>query len=193
MSLRPIVYSDVPILRKSSHKVRRVTTELQQLVDDMLETMRANNGIGLAAVQVGVLQRVIVVELPVESGDDEEVGPRKSSEIYVVINPKVARHSLQTADGVEGCLSVRGYVGEVSRYSSVTIKGKDLRGKPLRIKAEGLLARVFQHEIDHCDGILFIDRIEDSDKIWPVPEGTEEQVEAEQALTDAESTLMVNI
>jgi len=184
MSVRPIVYSDNPIMRKSSHKVRRITPELQKLVDDMFETMRANNGIGLAAIQVGVPQRVIVVELPAEDEDDEESDTPHLPETYAIINPEIARQSRNMEDGIEGCLSVKGYVGEVSRHYSVTVKGTDLRGRAIRVKAEGLLARVFQHEIDHCDGILFIDRIEDPEKIWPVAEGDEEQAVAVQKVPE---------
>ena len=187
MALRPIVYSDNPIMRKPSHKVRRITPELQELVDDMFETMRANNGIGLAAIQVGVPQRVIVIELPVESEEDEDDPPQDTDaprpvETYVVLNPEIARKSHKMVDGVEGCLSVQGYVGEVSRHQSVTVKGMDMEGKAIRIKADEWLARVFQHETDHCDGILFIDRIEDPEKIWPVTAGEEEQAEAAQAV-----------
>ena len=187
MTLRPIVYSDNPIMRESSHKVRRITPELRELVDDMFEIMHTSNGIGLAAIQVGILQRVIVVELPVEDEENEERthedtdGPRPV-ETYVILNPEIARKSRKIVDGVEGCLSVQGYVGEVSRHQSVTIKGMDMRGKPIRIKADGWLARVFQHETDHCNGILFIDRIEDPEKIWPVTAGEEEQAEAAQAV-----------
>ena len=188
MALRPIVYSDDPIMRKSSHDVQRITPEIQELVDDMFETMRANSGIGLAAIQVGVPQRVIVIELPVEEEEDEaddeetheDTDAPRPVETYVVLNPKIARKSRMMVDGVEGCLSVQGYVGEVARHESVTVKGMDMRGKPIRIKADGWLARVFQHETDHCDGILFIDRIEDPEKIWPVTPGEEEEAEAAQ-------------
>ena len=185
MASRPITYSDNPIMRRSSHKVRRITPELRELVDDMFETMHSNNGVGLAAIQVGVSQRVTIIELPVEDEEDEEethedTDARRRVETYVVLNPKIARKSRKMVDGVEGCLSVQGYVGEVSRHQSVTVKGVDMAGKPIRIKADGWLARVFQHETDHCDGILFIDRIEDPEKIWPVTAGKEEQAETAQ-------------
>jgi len=140
----------------------------------MVETMHTANGIGLAAIQIGVPERVIVVHLP----EDEE--NHEGGKLYAVINPKLARRSREKEDGVEGCLSVPGLVGEVSRHQAVTIKGLDRQGRPVRIKAKDFLARVFQHEIDHCDGILFIDRIEDAEKIWPVPEGEEEAAEAAQ-------------
>ena len=91
-------------------------------------------------------------------------------------------------EGVEGCLSVPGWVGEVSRHRAVTVKGLDLLGQAVRIKAEGLLARVFEHELDHCDGVLFIDHIEDPEKIWPVPEGEEEAAEAAQEVPGRATT-----
>jgi peptide deformylase len=205
MTVRPIVFSDDPLLRKKSRRVRHVVPGLQQLIDDMIETMRAANGIGLAAIQIGVPERVVVVEVPEEpeekdenwdgdgsEGKDEnedksedrndvERAPRPSK-LYVVINPQLARKSRDMEEGIEGCLSIPGWVGEVSRHHAVTVKGLDPQGHPTRIKAEGLLARVFQHEIDHCDGVLFTDHIDDPDKIWPVPEGEEETAEAAQEI-----------
>jgi peptide deformylase len=181
MAVRPIVYSDDPALRKKSHRVRRVTLDQQQLIDDMIETMHAANGIGLAAIQVGVPERVVVVQLP-EDPEDEDP-PGGSGELYVVINPELARKSRETEDGIEGCLSIPGWVGEVTRHCAVTVKGLDRQGRSVRVKAEGLLARVFQHEIDHCDGVLFTDRVEDPEKIWPVAEGEEEAAEAAQEVS----------
>jgi peptide deformylase len=181
MAVRPIVFSDNPLLRERSHRVRRVGSDIQQIVDDMVETMVEANGIGLAAIQVGVPERVIVVQLPPEPEPEAEDGQSADSgELHVIVNPELARKSREMEDGIEGCLSVPGWVGEVERHSSVTVKGLDRQGKRVRIKAEGLLARVFQHEIDHCDGILFTDHIEDPDKIWPVEEGQEEAAEAAQ-------------
>jgi len=186
MPIRPLVFSDNPLLRKKSHQVRHISPALRQLIDDMVETMRTSNGIGLAAIQIGVPERVIVVEVPEEVPEEEDQEEDQNEEtprptiFHVVINPELARKSRQVEEGIEGCLSVPGWIGEVSRHRTVTVKGLDPQGKEVRIKAEGLLARVFQHEIDHCDGILFIDRIEDSEKIWPVPEGEEEAAEAAQ-------------
>jgi peptide deformylase len=177
MPVRPIVLSENPLLREKSHRVRRVDAARQQLIENMIETMRAANGIGLAAVQIGIPERVIVVQLP---EDDEEAENPEGGKLYVVINPELARKSGEMEEGIEGCLSVPGWVGEVSRHHAVTVKGLDVRGRAVRIKAEGVLARVFQHEIDHCDGILFADHIEDPEKIWAVPEGEEEAAEAAQ-------------
>lgn len=184
MSLRQIIFSDNPLLRKKSRHVQQVGRALQHLIDDMIETMRAANGIGLAAIQVGVPQRIIVVEMPedLEENESETENEERSrpSELYVIVNPKLARRSREMEEGIEGCLSIPGWIGEVTRHSVVTVKGLNRRGQAVRIKAEGLLARVLQHEIDHCDGVLFIDHIEDPDKIWPVAEGEEEAAEATQ-------------
>lgn len=174
MSLREIVVHDDPRLRKKSHHVREVDSAIRELIEDMIETMREYNGIGLAAIQVGVPQRVIVVQLPEDEEDPE------SGKLYVVVNPELARQSREMEEGVEGCLSIPGWVGQVPRHSAVTVKGTDERGRRVRLKADGLLARVFQHEIDHCDGVLYIDYIDDPEKIWAVPEGEEEAAEATQ-------------
>jgi peptide deformylase len=204
MPVRPIIVYDDPLLRTKSRRVRRVTPALRELIDDMFETMREANGIGLAAVQVGAPERLIVLEVPQEKeekqeneedeGKTEEQGnaadkdnPRPV-ERYVVINPEVARQSSEMEEGVEGCLSVPGMAGEVSRHRAVTVKGLNPHGKAVRIKADGMLARVFQHEIDHCDGLLFIDHIDDPEKIWPVKEGEEEAAERDQVVPDRAAT-----
>ncbi len=187
MPIRQIVFSDDPLLRTQSRRVKRITPDTQQLIDDMVETMYAANGIGLAAIQVGVPERIVVVQLPLERDPEQETedeSPWERDELYVVINPKLARKSREVEDGIEGCLSVPGWVGEVTRHSAVTIKGMDREGKNVRIRADGMLARVFQHETDHCDGIIFTDLIEDLEKIWPVPEGEEEAAEAAQQIPE---------
>ena len=194
MSVRDIVVYDDPQLRRKSRRVRRITPALERLIDDMFESMRAANGIGLAAIQVGVPERVIVIELAEEAEEPDDTdeldeaeegadeGAARPLRQYVVINPEIARPSRDVEEGIEGCLSVPGLVGEVERHTAVTVKGLDKSGRKLRIKADGLLARVFQHEIDHCDGMLFIDHIDDPEKVWPVEEGQEEAAEAAQEL-----------
>jgi peptide deformylase len=176
MSVREIVVYDDPTLRKKSRRVKNVK-DLDRLIDDMVETMHTANGIGLAAIQVAEPQRVIIVQLPAADEDDKEPDPN-AGRLFVVINPQLARKSSDVEEGIEGCLSIPGLVGEVERYCAVTVKGLDRQGKPMRIKAQDLLARVFQHEIDHCDGILFIDHIDDPEKLYPVTEGEEEMAEA---------------
>jgi peptide deformylase len=137
-------------------RVRTVTSTIQSLADDMVETMRAAPGVGLAAPQVDVSQRVIVVEYAdgIEGTEGQEIPPK----LFVVINPEITRRSRETLMGIEGCLSLPGLMGEVERHEWVTVKGLDRHGKAFKKKAHGWLARIFQHEIDHLDGILFIDR-----------------------------------
>lgn len=161
MAIREIVTLPAPVLRRKARKVTDFGQELQDLIEDMIETMRAAPGVGLAAPQVNESLRVIVVEF----GDEEdEEAPRK---LYVVVNPEIVRYSKETVTGTEGCLSIPGFVGEVERFQAVTIKGFNRHGKPQRIRAEGWLARIFQHEIDHLEGVLYIDRTE---KVWKVEE-----------------------
>lgn len=181
MSVRRIVFSNEPLLHEASRRVQRIDEGTEALVEDMIETMRTADGIGLAAVQVGVPERVIVIELPVVSEETEgEAQEPPETELYVLYNPELVSTSDELVEGIEGCLSIPGWVGEVERHRAVTVEGLDRRGERLRIEAEGLLARVLQHEIDHCQGILFIDRIADPDKIWRVEEGQEEAAEAAQ-------------
>ena len=123
-------------------------------------------------MQVAVPLRVIVIEIP-EDMDDPDAGAS-----LALVNPVLARTSAEIEDGVEGCLSVPGFVGQVPRHSWVVVKALDRNGKKVRIRADGYLARVLQHEIDHLDGVLFIDR---TDEVWAVEEGQEEMIEAEYA------------
>ncbi len=176
MTVRPVITVGDPRLRQRSRTVDKITPDVQQLIDDMIETMHASDGIGLAAVQVGVLQQIIVVEVP----EDEEIPG--SGQRYIVINPEIVRASQDAEIGIEGCLSVPGYVGDVERSVSIFVRGLDRRGQKLRLRLNGFLARVFQHEIDHTRGVLYIDRLVAPDRIWRVKEGTEEQVEKEGAL-----------
>ncbi len=178
MSDRPILFSNDPLLRKPSRRVRRVDEEIRELIDTMVETMREANGIGLAAVQIGVPERVVVIEVPAPDEEREEAAGPPESEFYVLINPQVVRASQEVEESVEGCLSIPGWVGEVERHHSVVVEAVDEQGREFRVEAEGLLARILQHEIDHCQGVLFIDRIDDPDKIWPVEEGREQAAEA---------------
>ena len=163
MTLRKIITLPDPVLRRKARPVTRFDDSLQTLVDDMVETMRLAPGVGLAAPQVGISERVIVVEYPVN--DEKEDAPKK---LFVVINPEIKQLSAETEAGVEGCLSLPGLQGEVERALAVTVKGLTRHGQPVRIKAQGWLARIFQHEIDHLNGIVFTDR---ATKVWkPAPE-----------------------
>jgi len=163
MTIRAITYLPEPVLRRKAKPVTGFDESLQTLIDDMIETMRAAPGVGLAAPQVGVSQRVIVVEYA--ENEEEEDAPKK---LFVVVNPEIKQLSKDTELGVEGCLSVPGLLGEVERSLEIRIKGLTRRGQPTRIKAKGWLARIFQHEIDHLNGVVFTDR---AVKVWkPEPE-----------------------
>jgi peptide deformylase len=170
VAVRDIIFADNPILREKSKKVKDFGEALQVLIDDMVETMQATNGLGLAAPQVGVLQQVIIIQLP----EDEE--EPQSGKLFALCNPQIVRADGEE-EGEEGCLCLPGYVGEVKRATSVTVKAQDRRGKKVRIKAEGFLARVFQHETDHINGILYIDRVESPDKIRRIVPSEEEESE----------------
>jgi peptide deformylase len=181
VAVRRIILANDPLLRKESKKVKDFGKALQVLIDDMLETMHAASGLGLAAPQIGVLERVIVIQMP-EDDESEEQGPH-NDKLFTLCNPQIVRADGEE-EGEEGCLCLPGFVGEVKRATSVTVKAQDRQGKKLRIKAEGFLARAFQHEIDHLDGILYIDRVENPDKIRrlvPLEEEEEEEKEASEA------------
>lgn len=165
MTVREIVTPPNPTLRKKATKVRTVTPAIQSLADDMVETMRIAPGVGLAAPQVDVSQRLIVVEFAEQSEDPD--APEQDPKLYVVINPEIVRRSPETVMGTEGCLSLPGIMGEVERHEWVTVKGLDRNGHPFKKKARGWLARIFQHEIDHLDGVLFIDH---ATQVWRVEE-----------------------
>jgi peptide deformylase len=169
MAVREIITLPDPVLRKKARKVTDFSAELQTLIDDMVETMRVAPGVGLAAPQVNASLRVIVVEYGEADEDEENPTPPK---LYTVVNPEITRFSKETEVGSEGCLSIPGFAGEVDRPLSITVKGFNRRGQPIRIKADGWLARIFQHEIDHLDGVLFIDR---ADHVWKL-EGETAQV-----------------
>jgi len=157
MAILPIRTVPEPVLK--SKRVKNIDGSVRKLAADMIETMHAASGVGLAAPQVGVPWRVIVIGMPGE-------------EDFVLINPEVVRRSGERLV-TEGCLSVPGYFGEIQRAQRVTVKGKDLSGKETRIKAEELLAQALEHEIDHLNGVLYIDHLESTDKLHKVePEVT---------------------
>ena len=170
MALREVVTIPDDVLRRKARKVTDFGGDLQELIDDMVETMREAPGVGLAAPQVDESLRVVVVEF----GDEEdEEAPVK---LYTVVNPEISRSSQETVVGTEGCLSIPGFLGDVERSESVTVKGFNRHGQPMKIKAKGWLARIFQHEIDHINGVLFIDRAE---TVWKVDEQPRQAVPIE--------------
>ncbi|MFH1651519.1 MAG: peptide deformylase [Chloroflexota bacterium] len=161
MAILPIRTLPDPVLRQKARKVTSIDRSVQRLINDMLETMHDAPGrVGLAAPQVGVSLRVIVIGIP----DEEDI---------VLINPEIVRTRGERVID-EGCLSLPGYFGEITRSETVTVKGRDRDGKEVRIRATDLLAQALEHEIDHLNGMIYIDRLEDESqlrKVEPVPEG----------------------
>ena len=173
MPVRQIITPENPILRRKANRVTTFDTRFQALIDDMVATMQDANGIGLAAPQIASSQRVIVVQLSDDEAAREEFG-KDAGVLHVVINPKIARASREIVEGIEACLSIPGYYGTVERHVEVTVKGQDRNGKKIRIKARDWLARAFQHEIDHLDGVLYIDR---ASEVWRAGERESEDQE----------------
>ena len=170
MTIRKIVTLENPILRQKARRVTQFTPDLQTLIDDLVETMRAAPGVGLAAPQVAQGLRLFVAEYSEPRDPDEGEAEASPPKLYVLINPEIVRISEEKVEGEEGCLSIPGYAGTVERHESVTVKALNRRGQPVKIKAQGWLARIFQHEIDHLDGVLFIDK---AAKVWEMEEKEE--------------------
>ncbi len=162
MALRQIVTVPDPVLRRKARPVTVFDKKLQALIDDMIETMRAAPGVGLAAPQVGISERVIVVEY-YENEAAEAAEDETRKKVWAVINPEIVKASPEMVMGVEGCLSIPDVMGEVERHETIHLKGLNRYGQPMRLKATGWLARIFQHEIDHLNGVLFTDR---ATRVW---------------------------
>jgi peptide deformylase len=173
MAIRPILTRKEPVLRRKAIKVAKFDQALERLVSDLWDTMYDAPGVGLAAPQVGVGLRVLVAEWR-EERDGEEQERR-----VAFVNPEIIKRSTEEDIGTEGCLSIPGYVGDnIRRARRVTVKGRDPKGREIRVHAEGWYARILQHEIDHLDGILFTDRLDRPEDLREVTE--------EEALADAE-------
>jgi len=173
MALRQILTVADPVLRRKARRVngKQEIARLQSLFDDMIETMREAPGVGLAATQIGVPLRVAVIEIPPD--DNEPLSGRP----IVLVNPEIIRAEGEE-ESEEACLSVPNLAGQVPRAAAVTVRALDRHGRKMRIEATGFLARVLQHEIDHLDGIVFVDRVAGPDKIWryePQPEKDKER------------------
>jgi len=151
MAIIPIRVAPDPILKQKSKRVRTIDGSIHKLIGDMIETMHSAGGVGLAAPQVGVPWRVVVIGIPGE-------------EDIVLINPEIVRRTGERLVD-EGCLSVPGYIGQIKRAELVRVKGRDQNGREVRIKANGLLAEVLEHEIDHLNGVLYINHLESMDKL----------------------------
>ena len=152
MSIRAIRCVPDPLLRRKARRVRVIDTSILRLARDMVETLGEARGLGLAAPQVGVSLRLCVLQMPGE-------------EAFALVNPEVVKH-IGEREVVEGCLSIPGYQGKIMRAVSVTVKGLDLASKPVRRRATGLLAQALEHEIDHLDGILYVDHLESPDRLY---------------------------
>jgi peptide deformylase len=166
MAVHEILTSEQPVLRQKAKKVKRVDGSTEKLIGDMFESMHAANGLGLAAPQIGVSLRVLVIELP---KDEEDPG---SGEAIALVNPEIVKAEGEQF-GEEGCLSIPGFVGMIRRSMKVTLKGMNRKGKVVKVKGEGLLARALQHEMDHLDGVLFTDRLEKPEDLYRVTENHE--------------------
>lgn len=162
MAVLPLTMMDSPVLHQKAKRVRKIDDSIQKLIDDMIETMYQLGGAaGLAAPQVGIPLQVVVIDLP-ESG------------LITLINPQVVKSSGEH-EVMEGCLSLPGYRGSIKRAESVTVKGRDRYGKEVRIKAEGLFAQALQHEIDHINGVVYVDHLESMDNLYKAePEDDDE-------------------
>jgi peptide deformylase len=165
MAVLPIRVVPDPVLRQKAKRVKAIDKSIRKLVNDMQETLHAANGVGLAANQVGISLRLIVLNMP-------------ENECKVIINPEIIRRTGERIVN-EGCLSIPGYVGEIKRSEMVRIKGQDSKGKEIRIKAEGLLAEVLEHEIDHINGVLYVDHLESQDKLHKIETSQDTSPQAE--------------
>ncbi len=165
MAIIPIRIAPDPVLRQRSKRVRVVDGSIHKMIKDMIETMHDAPGVGLAAPQIGIPLRVIVIAMP----EQEEIA---------LINPEIVRRRGERLVD-EGCLSVPGYMGQLKRSESVTVKGRDRNGKEIRIKAVELLAQALEHEIDHINGVLYIDRLDSMDDLHKVEPKEAEEAEKE--------------
>lgn len=167
MAIQKIITSENPILRQKAKKVHRFDSSIPRLISDMFETMHVSNGVGLAAPQIAISLRIFVAEY-----EERKVA---------MINPEIVKAEGEQI-GPEGCLSIPGYIGDnIRRAEKIVVKGLDQRGKPMKVEAEGWFARIMQHEIDHLDGILFLDRLDSPNDLRELTDEEEEDPE-EQAV-----------
>ena len=175
MTLRQIVTLPEPVLRRKAKPITKFDKNLQTVIDDMIETMRDAPGVGLAAPQINISQQLAVIEYAEDEDDedendgmDEKPKPIKPKQLFVIINPEIVKASEEKVVGIEGCLSIPGLLGEVERHEALQVKALNRYGKPVKLKVDGWLARIFQHEIDHLNGVLFTDH---ATRVWkPSPD-----------------------
>ncbi|MDP2919081.1 MAG: peptide deformylase [Dehalococcoidia bacterium] len=168
MAVIPIRTVPDPVLRQKAKRVKNVDSAIQKLIADMRETVVAASGVGLAAPQVGVSLRVIVLCVPKKDEKNEE---------YCLINPEIVRRKGERVLK-EGCLSIPGYIGEIKRSEQVRVRGTDETGKEIKLRCEGLLAQAIEHEIDHLNGVLYVDHLESQDKLQKVEPEKQEPEES---------------
>ena len=176
MTVLPLKYAPESVLRRKAKRVSKIDASVQRLIDDLIETMYAEEGIGLAANQVGVPLRVLVMGIPYQDPDTEEV----YREEYVLVNPEFVKKGGERLVS-EGCLSIPGYRGKLNRAEWVKVKGRDREGKAVRLKADGIMAQALEHEIDHLDGVLYVDRMKEQgtlDTLAPIEKEESEESEA---------------
>lgn len=165
MSVLPLIYAPHPVLDRPTTRISKVDSKIQKLIDDMIETMHANLGVGLAANQVGIPLRIAVIQGP------DDIKP------LILINPEIVKREGRR-ELTEGCLSIPGYQGEVGRSVTVKVKAMNMNGRFFRIKAEGnLLAQVLEHETDHLDGKLYVERLLGKDRIYKIERDLTNEVE----------------
>jgi peptide deformylase len=165
MAIRQVIDTNDRRLRQKAKKIKKFSPELPQLAQDMLETMRHHRGVGLAGPQLGFMQRIFVAEIPPERGNGDRPHPQ-SGVTYVLINPELTNMADNLVEGREGCLSIPTWFGLVDRPEWVEVSAKNLEGQPITLKVDDLLARIFMHELDHLNGVLFTDHIQDPTKLW---------------------------
>ncbi|MEM8863276.1 MAG: peptide deformylase [Chloroflexota bacterium] len=178
-----IAIGDAPVLRETAEPVKQIDLPLQTLIDEMIFTMRDANGVGLAAPQISQSKRLVVIETPPEYDDDGDEIPN-SRDLYVMVNPEIVNLSRKQVTGVEGCLSLPGYVGEVSRSQAIMVQFLDRRGKKQKLRLKGWPARIVQHEVDHLDGVMYTDKLTDPENFWTEEEY--DQILEEARAQDAE-------
>lgn len=181
MAIREIIYVDDERLRQKAGAIQQFGPELAELAQDMLETMLANAGVGLAGPQIGVMQRIFVAYIPPRTDDNGQLIHPGAGQPYVLLNPEILACAPTLVEGEEGCLSIPQLRGLVARPEWVEVRAWSLNGQPFSLKAEGLLARIFFHEMDHLDGVLYLDHITDENKIWRLQIEDTSAVNAESA------------
>ncbi len=178
MSILDIVKLPAPILHENTRPVTQFDDELQTLIDNMIDTMREANGVGLAAPQINLPISLTVIEgLPKEDDEGNEIPD--SRQLFVIVNPKIVWRSQDVVDGIEGCLSIPGYVGEVERHDAIRVRAQNRQGKKVKMRLTGWTARIFQHEIDHLNGELYIDKLTAPENFWTEKEFNEMTEEEE--------------